>query len=291
MATFRVLKGQEPVKMGLADYIWLDPHGQINAKKRTILVGRNEKHEPVPLLERWGFYNPQSASATHTSLLVPAYYLPDPTRPQPHYIVLCEVKDAEDYPTYYNHRAELRSVMERLGEQGRLTWFGFEQVYTFHEDRIMGRAFQVSERHIGACFDAGLMFHSASNQIELDESEFKVGYRGFPQDMDPHPPNALTVADHLIIARYLMEKIAAEKGMTLDWGGLSPFVSTAALREPGGVDTHTPMEALTNLGQRRWVPHPAGGYSCIQVLRDTPADPYNLAVFVLRDLFFPGSDL
>ena len=55
MAHLQVIKGGEVMGMGLADYVWLDDDGCINFKKRSILIGKNERGEPVPLVDRWSF--------------------------------------------------------------------------------------------------------------------------------------------------------------------------------------------------------------------------------------------
>jgi len=303
MAHLKVIKGGGGVVgMGLADYIWLDDHGDIVFKKKSILITKDEKGEPIPILDRWTFYN-----TTHTlecqgvdgcdcpgttRILVPFFYLPDPTRPQPNYIVLCEMRGDDDYGIESDFRGKVREALDLRGKPANLVWFGFEQDYSHQEadeeedPQFEARRFQIAERHIGACFDAGLLFHSAWNPPLAPEWDFKIGYRGFPQDLDPDPPNALVVADHLIIARYLMEKIGASKGLSPCWSCLSVFVSTPALREPG-TDVAAVSEYLSNalkdIGKPRLVPHPTrGGVQCVEVTCDSPADPYALALNVLN---------
>jgi len=288
--SLRVIKGGEAMGMGLADYIWLDANGDLAFKKKSILIGRDEKGEPVPLLDRWSFFSyPDEEDEGQTLILSPCYYLPDPTRPQPNYIVLCEVRDEDDHCTEGNYRAKLRRALEARGKQANLVWFGFEQSYSLGEHEkdpdYDGRRFDTAERHIGACFDAGLLLHSAWDHLGWEEWAFKIGYRGFPQDLDPDPPNALVVADHLIIARYLMEKIGASKNLVPEWEDLDIFVSTAELREPGGDEIEVVRELhnlLAPLGDTRALPHPThGGTQCIEISSEEPGDPYQLALDVL----------
>ncbi len=289
MAHLQVIKGGEAMGMGLADFIWLDEDGDLCVKKRSILIGKDERGDPAPIVDRWSIN-----SAVHGNLiLVPCNYLPDPTRPEPSYIVLCEVRGEDDVCKDWNHRAKLRDAMDDRGKQANLVWFGFEQKYELDEqgdsenDVFEARRFLTAERHIGACFDAGILFHSAWNDPAASDGwDFKVGVRGFPQDLDPDPPNALVVSDHLIIARYLMEKVAAGKGLAPDWDSVDIQVSTAALREPGAEQNAVLEEMEDRLrpldGKTRRVPHPSrGNCRCIELGRDDPADPYILAHDVL----------
>lgn len=310
MAHLQVIKGGEVMGMGLADYIWLDDHGQLNFKKMSVLIGKNEKGEPVPLAERqttqhfldctnnncpsmdgWGEC---SCEPKHTTrILVPCFYLPDPTRPQPSYIVLCEVRDNEDFCIETNNRAKLRKALKARGPQSNLIWFGYEQDYAMQEansaiedDGFEARAFNAAERHIGACFDAGLFMHSAWDSPGAEMWDFKIGYRGFPQDLDPDPPNPLVVSDHLVIARYLMEKIGGGKGLAPKWDNLCAYVSTPAMRDPGDPlgETEALVEKLADVGETRIVPHPSrkNTVRCIEVDPDEACDPYNLALDVLN---------
>jgi hypothetical protein len=116
--------------------------------------------------------------------------------------------------------------------------------------------------------------------------DFKVGYRGFPQDLDPDPPNALVVADHLVVARYLMEKICGSSGLVPKWDDLTVFVSTPALREPGSnhaVEAAQLKERLAYVGDVRHIPHPYhGGYQCIEVCPVAQSNPYKMALDVLN---------
>lgn len=303
MARLQVIKGGETLGMGLADYVWISEDGLLGFKKKTILIGKNAKGEPIPMVQRWTLANCECKSycedldkncqSRKTYILSPCFFLPDPIRPQPNYIVLCEFRDLEDKCLATNYRSHLRKALTARGPTSRLIWFGFEQNYVLqnidNEDTpaLAERAFLTSERHLGACFDAGLMIHSAWNQPGTYPWDFKVGVRGFPQDLDPDPPNALTVCDHLMVAHYLMHKAGGEKGLEPEWRDLSIFVSTPELREPGAdaeVQAQLLMNRLDPLGHDlRKLPHPInGGYQCIEVSALDFRNPYKLALDVLE---------
>ena len=302
MAHLQVIRGGEV--LGMSDYVWLDDKGKINSKKKSIIVGKNGKGEPEPILDRWTFFDypspfgpfgefcdDEDQESPRTLVLVPCFYLPDPTRPQPCYIVICELRDEEDHCIKNNDRAKLRHAIEDRGMQSNLVWFGFEQNYTLDwagsdsGNGFEATRFAAAERHIGACFDSGILFHSAWNPPEYDIWDFKVGYRAFPQDLDPDPPNALIVADHLIVARYLMEKICGSKGLSPYWEDLDIFISTAAMREPGGNEDAEAVRienALQGKGDIRRLPHPTrGGVQCIELNPKKPNNPYTMAHAVL----------
>jgi glutamine synthetase len=142
-------------------------------------------------------------------------------------------------------------------------WLGFEQEYTLLRDGIplgfpatgfpapqgpyycgvgadvaFGRP--VVEAHTRACIQAGLMIYGVNAEVLPGQWEFQIGYRGLPQESaDP-----LAVSDHLWLARWLLYRIAEDRGVvpTLaakpvkgDWNGsgLHTNFSTAATRAPG----------------------------------------------------------
>lgn len=310
MNHLKVIKGGEAMGMGLADYIWLNDDGELQFKKRSILIGKDAKGEPVPLVERWTFqytehdvdcvidetgttWSCSCKDLDHTSrILVPCFFLPDPTRPQPSYIVLCEVRDVDDECVKSNTRAKLRQAFDARGKQTNLVWFGFEQDYTHseigsaEENGFEARRFKSAERHIGAMFDAGLMFHNAWNSPGQEKWDFKIGYRGFPQDLDPHPPNALIVSDHVVIARYLMEKICASDGLYAHWINIAAYVSTPVLRELGnhnGLEAQNIEMACAGIGETRKLSLPTRPeWQCVEICLDKASDPYALAFDVLN---------
>lgn len=303
MARLQVIKGGAgEVGMGLADYIWVSTEGMAQFKKKPILVGKDNRGEAVPIIRRWSFQGcacPTACAAPCQTpqdvLLSPCFYLPDPTRPAPSYLILCETRDTNDTCLADNYRRHLRLALNRRGPTAKLLWFGFEQQFVLDEaggesPNLAERRFLTTERHLGACFDAGIMIHSLWNPLWADYSEFKVGVRGFPQDLDPDPPTALVVTDHLVVAHYLLEKVANEKGLTPCWKGLTLFVSTPQMREPGGNSTLEAarlMELLVGEGRSlRAVPDPVnGGTQCLELGLEEFTNPYKLALDVLEAIW------
>lgn len=230
----RVISGGGEVRLGMAEYIWVAPDAKVRFKSRTIQVATDPNGDPVPIPENW------SVREGAEFVLVPCHYLADPLRPQPSFLVLCEVRDLSDRIAHFNRRAELRDL---VAHDQWDTWWGFTQPYSlgFNEagsSLVLERAhYQVAERHFGACMDAGLMISSASWDRPLGREglvwEFKVGPRRLPQSIDPDAPNALVIADHLWIARQLLVRVAREYGLVAQfpWNHrMTVSFSTAKMR-------------------------------------------------------------
>lgn len=231
MSGLKVISGQSPAFLGLADYVWVHQN-KLHAKSRVIAVTKDDRGELVPDIQRWttSVQDPDNPRSDLLTILSPCHYLPDPLRPQPCFITLSEVRDLKDEVVSDNHRAKLRDFIEKH-ERGRLmAWWGFGQEFQLvspegdafptRDLKVPREAFKIVERHLGACLDAGLQIHSTRWEDGRPWS-FKVGYRQMPReienDFDNPKEHALTVADHLWIARFLLEKVARESGWDVKW--------------------------------------------------------------------------
>ena len=223
------------LKLGLAEYIWLDDRGQFYAKVRTIQVAESPDEGPVPSLPHWTGNILYKGKAERVILSV-CHYLPDPLRPQPSFLALCEIMTPDGKPHPANNRAQLRAALDEAQETSP-SWWGFQQRHLIH-DTSADKASQLAERHLGACVDAGLLLHSASmytgNDGENTEREFKMGPRGLPALIDPDAPTALMVADHFLFARWLLIRIVREHRASISWTSVSLTFSTAAMRVDRG---------------------------------------------------------
>ncbi|MBX2803047.1 MAG: glutamine synthetase beta-grasp domain-containing protein [Myxococcales bacterium] len=247
-----------------AEYIWVDgtkPTQTLRSKTRVLAPGAE--------LPTWGFDGSSTQQAEgHASdcLLEPVFVCADPLRGGPHKLVLCEVMNVDGSPHASNQRVHLREVAAR--HQDQVPWFGIEQEYTmFREsrplgwpeggypapqgpfycgvgaDEVFGRS--IAEAHLDACIAAGLSIYGINAEVMPGQWEFQVGTAG-----------PLEVADHLVMARYLLYRIgeAHQTSMTLhpkpvrgDWNGAGAHTnfSTAAMRAPGGIRAiHVAIERL-----------------------------------------------
>jgi len=233
-----------------AEYIWIDgtePTAKLRSKTRVLADGAE--------LPTWGFDGSSTNQAEgHASdrVLKPVFSCPDPIRGGDNVLVMCEVFNIDGTAHETNTRALLRPVAERFEAQEAI--FGIEQEYTFFKgerplgfpvagfpaaqggyycgvgaDEVFGR--EVVELHLDRCIDAGLAICGINAEVMPGQWEFQIG-----------PVDALTVSDHLWVARWLLYRTAEEfdvnatldaKPVKGDWNGAGAHTnfSTKAMRE------------------------------------------------------------
>jgi glutamine synthetase len=235
-----------------AEYIWIDgtePTPLLRSKTKILADGKD-----LPI---WGFDGSSTNQATGESsdcMLKPVFSCPDPIRGGNNVLVLCEVDLAQSgkpHPT--NTRIAAEKAAKKYAKHEMI--FGIEQEYTMLKldgtpygfpdggfpapqgpyycgvgiDRVVGR--EVVELHTQACIDAGLMIEGTNAEVMPGQWEFQIG-----------AADALTVSDHLYVARWLLHRIAEEfdivisfaaKPMKGDWNGAGAHTnfSTKAMRE------------------------------------------------------------
>jgi len=233
-----------------AEYIWIDgtePTAKLRSKTRVLADGAE--------LPTWGFDGSSTNQAEgHASdrVLKPVFSCPDPIRGGDNVLVLCEVFNTDGTAHETNTRALLRPIAERFSAQEGI--FGIEQEYTFFKgerplgfpvggfpaaqggyycgvgaDEVFGR--DVVELHLDRCIEAGLAIRGLQPGVLPGQGEVPTG-----------PVDALTVSDHLWVARWLLYRTAEEfdisatldaKPVKGDWNGAGAHTnfSTKAMRE------------------------------------------------------------
>jgi len=249
-----------------ATYLWLDgtqPTQTLRSKMR--IVPHASTAMSLDDFPEWGFDGSSTNQADgHDSdlILKPVFFTNDPIQGGKHYLVLCEVYNADGitpHPT--NKRANLRAIMHEVAKKEE-PWIGFEQEYTLFRgtqplgwpergypapqgpfycgvgaDEAFGRA--LIEAHTKACIEANLMIFGTNAEVMPGQWEFQIGYRG----IDTESADPLTVSDHLWIARWLLYRLGENFGISAtlhpkpvkgDWNGAGKHtnLSTNAMRNP-----------------------------------------------------------
>jgi glutamine synthetase len=254
----------------LAEYIWIDgtePDRQLRSKTKVLsggVIATSDTYDsvldiPIDVFPAWGADGSstnQAEGADSDIGLEPVAAVRDPFRPG-HYLVLCEVNDAEGNSHGTNARADLRKVLD-AGAAGEEAQFGFEQEYTFLDDsgdplgfphngypapqgpyycavgtkNIFGR--DVYEDFLDACMESGIQITGANWEVMPGQAEVQVF------------GSALVGPDHLWLSRYILHRVAEDSGVVIsldpkpasgDWNGAGMHTnfSTQTMREPGGI--------------------------------------------------------
>ncbi|KAH8671197.1 glutamine synthetase [Xylariales sp. PMI_506] len=244
----------------MAEYVWIDAHGGVRSKSRTITKVPADgifKPEDLPIWNFDGSSTEQAPGDNSDVYLRPVAVFPDPFRGQPNILVLAECWNADGTPNKFNHRHECAKLMET--HAATKPWFGLEQEYTLFdmEDRPYGwpkAGFpapqgpyycgvgagkvvcrDIVEAHYKACLYSGIKISGTNAEVMPAQWEFQVG-----------PCEGIEMGDHLWMARFLLHRVAEEFGAKVsvapkpipgDWNGagLHSNFSTEEMRADGGI--------------------------------------------------------
>lgn len=247
-----------------AEYIWLDGQKTPELRSKTRILSLATVDDfifaKIDQWPEWGFDGSSTYQAKgHFSdlRLKPVGWVLDPIRRPPNILVMCEVLNLDGSVHSSNTRRRLAEVYKKY--ENEEPQFGIEQEYTLFKngqplawvelnekpshqgryycgvgaDRIFGRS--LIEAHTAACLKAGLAIWGTNAEVMPSQWEFQIG-----------PLNPLEVADQLWIARWLLQRLGEEFGITVsfapkpkesDWNGAGAHTnfSTKKMREKGGI--------------------------------------------------------
>lgn len=209
----------------IAEYIWIDgtePTPSLRSKTKVLRIGQEP---PV-----WGFDGSSTNQAEGDNsdcVLMPVYWCKDPLRRGDNILVMCQVMDADMYPHATNNRFNCATVHNNYADQQ--PWYGLEQEYTLFKDgrplgfpqkglpnpqgqyycsvgsdNSFGR--EIAEEHLYACIAAGIEISGINGEVCPGQWEFQIG-----------PLDTVAVSDQLWVARWLLQRIAEQYGVVVDY--------------------------------------------------------------------------
>lgn len=263
------------------EYVWLDKDNKFRSKCRTLMIEEHKatksttsvyldnsvviplKPEDVPL---WNFDGSSTGQATTENsevIIKPCAVFIHPMQqtnikcPIDHYLVICDCYDAAMNPIRSNTRFDAQKIADKMKSHD--PWFGIEQEYIIMDpttnkplgwqennpncqgpyycsvgtDKAFGR--QIVLEHYNACLSAGIEICGWNAEVMPSQWEFQIGIC-----------NGISVGDHLIAARYLLELIAEKHKVHIsynpklyfNWNGSGCHVnySTSEMRKEGGIE-------------------------------------------------------
>ena len=234
----------------ICEYIWIGGKGELRSKTRVL---KNINIEHIPEWNYDASSTDQALSDGNTEgMLVPVVYYINPLRKTKGYtdlLVLCETYDVNGIPFATNHRCNAKQIFDSKLDES--PWYGLEQEYFIYINRkseynldtsrhycgLSGNVIerQIVEKHLSACLESGLTISGINSEVTKSQWEFQVG-----------PCEGIKAGDELIVARYLLEKIAEEFDATIcfdpkpsaneNGSGCHTNFSTKTMRGENGIE-------------------------------------------------------
>ena len=241
------------------EYIWLDgykPTANLRSKTK-IMQNFDGKLESCPMWAFDGSSTRQAEGGSSDCLLKPVAIYPDPVR-RNGFLVMNEVLNPDGSPHESNGRATIDDDDDDF-------WFGFEQEYFlwnpetnlplgFPKDQTPQGQFycsvggkntfgrEIMDRHLDICLDAGINVEGTNAEVAAGQWEFQTFAKG-----------AAKAGDEMWIARYLLERLAEEYGLAIeyhpkplgatDWNGsgMHANFSNEEMRTSGSEELYTSL--------------------------------------------------
>ena len=250
------------ISVQIVEYVWTWPVGIMRSKTRIF----KEPIFDVNKLPIWDFAvaREEVVQGKYSDVTIkPVRIYPDPFRGKNDIIVLCETYEDGNLqiPSKNNTRHQLKHAMERKEEHE--IWTAIEQEYVFFHaktkipylwndaknpgpgdlnhfycgvgaDSCFGR--EIVEEHMNVCLKMKIEFGGINAEVMASQWEFQIG-----------PGEPLKISDDLLMARYVLERIAEKYKVTVsyhpksngdEWSGSGGHVnfSTKKMREEKGLE-------------------------------------------------------
>ena len=215
----------------ILEYIWIGGDGELRSKTRVFDFGLYGKNG-IPEWNYDGSSTNQAPSDGNTEVILsPCANFKDPFRFIDKHrcmLVLCDTYDNDGNPLPTNHRNSANKIFKKIGDKVEC-WFGLEQEYFIRFNNCFLHPVNngshycgfsnklektIVEEHLQACLLTGLQISGINAEVATGQWEFQIG-----------PSQGINAADQLVIARYLLQRIAEKYDATIDY---SPKLSETA---------------------------------------------------------------
>ncbi len=244
--------------MKLVEYIWLDAKNNFRSKIR-VLDNSNGISE-IPSWNYDGSSTGQASTESSEVIIKPRATFFNPLLKQlndnqPNLLCVCDTYDINGNPLSNNHRYNAEKIFDLKKEEE--PWFGLEQEYFMYKkgyyaplnyspDVVQGKFYcspivhdkigvEIAEEHLIMCCNAGIKISGINAEVAPGQWEFQVG-----------PCIGISAGDHMMAARYILERIAAKKDIKIclhpkplhhiNGSGCHINYSTKSMREENGLD-------------------------------------------------------
>jgi glutamine synthetase len=233
----------------ILEYIWIDGNNGLRSKIRivnNIIMDIND----IPLWNYDGSSTNQADSNNNTEVILkPCAIYKNPFFSN--LLVLCETYNNNDEPLETNTRFNANQIFNLYLDEE--PWFGLEQEFFIipKNENITNNYIykttkhycgsnmdyidrQIVEEHLKLCLDIGLHISGINAEVSAHQWEFQIG-----------PCVGINASDELIVARYLLERIAEKYNRIISYkaklledingSGCHTNFSTRKMREEEGL--------------------------------------------------------
>ena len=238
--------------MIIAEYIWLDAKNEFRSKIKCI-----ENTEYPPLWNYDGSSTGQAELSDSEITLKPVKVFKNPllsTNKVDAILVVCSTYNNKGEPLSNNYRNEAQKVFDQKPEEE--PWFGLEQEYFmlrpdnnipgFDLNYSRGKYYcssleqnkicvEIAEKHLQILLESEIKCSGINAEVAPGQFEFQIG-----------PCVGIEAGDHMLAARYLLEKIAKKYDIKISYNpklhpqlsgsGCHTNFSTKAMRGVNGLD-------------------------------------------------------
>lgn len=243
----------------VVEYIWLGANNEIRSKTRVLYDLISNDIEEIPVWNFDGSSTNQAAGNASELIIKPQKIFMDPFKKPKSLsnslflIAVCDVYNIDGTHHKTNTRFLANQIFDKKLEEH--PWFGIEQEYflldegdfkllsniqkqgPYYCSNGSGKAYyrHIVEEHFYACMSAGIKICGMNAEVAPCQWEFQIG-----------PLEGIKAADHLIAARWLLERVSEKYNMNVVWApkpfkqlngsGCHTNFSTEKMRQEGGLE-------------------------------------------------------